>query len=81
MPLYSYRLSEAFTQDRSYVDDLRRIARPTRVLIGSDDELFFPERLGPLVQSIRPDIPVEVIDGVGHGDILLDPRSTRSLTA
>jgi len=79
VPLYSYRLSEAFTQDHSYVDDFRRIARPTRVLIGSDDELFFPRRLGPLVHTIRPDIPVDVIDGVGHGDILLDSRSARAV--
>lgn len=79
VPLYSYRLSEAFTQDRSYVDDLRHITKSTRVLIGSDDELFFPQRLAALVQSMRPEIPVEVIDGVGHGDILLDPRSARAV--
>ena len=75
VPFYSYRLSEAFTQDRAYVDDLRRIAKPAHVLVGSGDELFFPRELVALVHSVRPDIPVNVIEGAGHGDIVLDPRT------
>ena len=80
VPLYSYRLSEAFTQDRAYLDDLRRIKMPTRIFIGSDDELFFPQRLGPLVHSLRPDIPVNVIDAAGHAGIVLDSRVAGAVT-
>lgn len=80
-PLYSYRLSENFTQDTHYLDDLRHIARPTELLVGADDEFFYADKFAPLVHGVRPDIPVSIVPKVGHTGIILDPAAIQQVIA
>lgn len=79
--LYSYRLSENFTQDRRYLDDLRHITRPTQLLVGADDEFFYADKFAPLIHGVRPDIPVSIVPKVGHMGIALDPAAIQQVIA
>jgi non-heme chloroperoxidase len=79
--IYSYRLSQNFTQNTHYLDDLRRTSRPMEILVGSDDELFYADRFEPLVHSVRTDIPVTVVPGVGHIGIIIRPTATGMVIA
>lgn len=79
--IYSYRLSEDFTQNPHYLDDLRRTSRPMEVLVGTDDELFYADRFEPLIHSVRTDIPVTIVPGVGHIGIIIRPAATEKIIA
>jgi non-heme chloroperoxidase len=78
-PLYSYRLSENFTQNAHYLDDLRRITKPTELLVGADDEFFYANKFAPLVHGVRPDIAVSTVPKVGHMGIVLDPAAIQQV--
>lgn len=80
-PLYSYRLSENFTQNSHYLDDLRRINKPVEVLVGADDEFFFAGKFPSLVHGVRPDIPVNLVPKVGHMGMALDPAAIQQVIA
>lgn len=80
-PLYSYRLSENFTQNMHYLDSLRHITRPVDVLVGANDEFFFAEKFAPLIHSVRPDIPVNLVPNVGHMGIALEPAAVQQVIA
>jgi alpha-beta hydrolase superfamily lysophospholipase len=69
---YSFALFREFgTSD--YAKDLSNITKPAAVLIGSNDELFHAAALSKAVQSVRPDIPVEVIPNLSHIQMTTDP--------
>lgn len=69
---YSFRLLMDFSLDADWTDAIRRIDRPTRVFVGSRDELFHPDAFAPLFKSLQPRIPVTVIDRVDHMGIVLN---------
>lgn len=79
--IYSYRLSQNFTQNAHYLDDLRRTSRRMEILVGTDDEFFYADRFEPLVHSVRTDIPVTVVPGVGHIGIIIRPTATEMVIA
>lgn len=78
-PLYSYRLSEDFTHNAHYLDDLRHITKPTELLVGADDEFFYADKFEPLVHGVRPDIAVSTVPKVGHMGIALDPAAIQQV--
>ncbi len=71
---YSFRLLKGFgTGD--YAADLKNARAPLQILAGAKDELFDAELFAPTVHAIRPDVPVAVIDGIGHIGMTTDPRA------
>jgi non-heme chloroperoxidase len=69
---YSFALFREFASS-DYAKDFTRIGKPAAVLIGSDDELFHAAGLSKAVQSVRPDIPVEIIPSLSHIQMTTDP--------
>ena len=64
--VYSFRLAVDFGAPRDYLAALGRSTKPAALLVGGDDELFFPDRFAPLFRSARPDMPVTIVPGIGH---------------
>lgn len=78
---YSYRLSKNFSPHREYRKDIRDVTKPMAVLVGESDELFYPDKFAPEFQSVRADVPVTVVPGLGHIDMSLSPAAFRAITA
>lgn len=54
---------------------LGRIDRPTAVVVGGKDELFYAERYAPLFAELNPKVAVTVEPGFGHLDMVADGRA------
>lgn len=78
---YSWRMYRNFGADDDYLADIRRAARPIRVLVGGSDELLDAEKLMTEFQSQRSDVPVSIIPGLGHSDMVTRPDAIRAVVA
>jgi alpha-beta hydrolase superfamily lysophospholipase len=78
---YSWRMQRNFGADDDYLADISRVVRPVQVLVGGSDELLDAERLKAEFQSQRSDIPVTIIPGLGHSDMVTRPDAIRALVA
>jgi non-heme chloroperoxidase len=72
-PVYSYRLWRNFSSHYNWQEDVRGIRRPTIVLIGDRDELFFADQYSPVLHAVRPDIAVETVPGLDHIGLVISP--------
>ena len=79
--IYSWRMQRSFGADDDYLADISRVVRPVQVLVGGSDELLDAERLKAEFQSQRSDIPVTIIPGLGHSDMVTRPDAIRALVA
>jgi non-heme chloroperoxidase len=70
---YSWRLLRDFGAHSDYVADIRALRCPTRVYVGADDQLLYPDKLAGEFQLQRADIPVVVVPGAGHSDMITRP--------
>lgn len=78
--VYSYRLMMDFgTKD--YVADLRHAKSPLTVLVGGRDELFDASKFEPAIHAERPDVTVQVLSGVDHVGMILDPKAFAATVA
>lgn len=77
--LYSYRMTFGFAAPPDYLAALGRSAKPAALLVGGDDELFYPDRFAPLIHGVRPDLPVTVVPGVGHIGMSVDPAGVAAV--
>ncbi len=80
-PTYSWRLQLNFRPHEDYLADVRAIARPTRVMVGADDELFLAERYAPLLEPQQPRLRVTLLPGVNHIGIVTEPPALAALVA
>jgi pimeloyl-ACP methyl ester carboxylesterase len=78
---YSYRLQTNFRTHRDWRGDLAAQRRPVAILVGARDELFVAEAYAPLVGAINPAIGVQVVEGVDHMGITLDPVGIAAVRA
>jgi alpha-beta hydrolase superfamily lysophospholipase len=67
---YSWRLYRNFGAHDDYLADIRRAARPVRVFVGGSDELLDAVKLKTEFQSQRSDVPVSIIPGLSHSDMV-----------
>ncbi len=72
---YSFRMEENFEARGNYKADIRVIHQPTQVFVGSRDELFLPEKFSAVFNPIHADIPVTIIPGMGHSDMITNPKA------
>lgn len=74
-PAYSFRLALNFGADREYLDDFRNARRPMTLLVGSEDEINIADRYAPLIKPVKPDMDVKIVPGIGHINLVSDPRA------
>jgi pimeloyl-ACP methyl ester carboxylesterase len=80
---WSYRLMTNFgpsqaisLSDRAgYRHDAQAAAGKVSVLVGARDESMFADRYVQAFAGLTPPVPVTVIPGVGHMDLIGDPRA------
>jgi pimeloyl-ACP methyl ester carboxylesterase len=74
-PFYSWRLMRNFGLDMDkWEQEIKSISRPTRVIIGADDELFFGDQFPALFAKLQPDIGVQVVPGADHMGVTVEDR-------
>jgi pimeloyl-ACP methyl ester carboxylesterase len=78
---YSWRMLRNFGADDDYLADIRRIDRPAQLFVGGSDEILDAEKLKAEFQSQRSDIPVTIIPGLGHSDMVTKPAAISALVA
>jgi non-heme chloroperoxidase len=78
---YSWRLLQNFQPHADYRSDIRAVERPMQVIVGGADELFVPERMRAEFQAERPDIPVSILPGMGHADMVTRPAAIGAVVA
>jgi len=71
---YSFRLAMNLNS-RDYVGELQRTRKPMALLAGADDDQFYADRYGPLLQPAKPDLTVELVPGLDHVDMLMAPAA------
>ena len=57
-PVYSFRLAASLQLGRDWRGVLARIAAPTEIVVGVNDELFNADQFKPMLQTINPRIGV-----------------------
>ena len=72
---YSARLAASFKVHDDYVADIRQASRQVAVLVGATDELFYADRFADVFHSVRADIPVTIVPGLGHIDMIMQPAA------
>jgi pimeloyl-ACP methyl ester carboxylesterase len=72
---YSFQLEENFQPRSNYRADIRAIKRPAQVFVGGQDELFLPEKFAEVFGKDRSDIPVTIVPGMGHSDMITNPEA------
>jgi non-heme chloroperoxidase len=81
-PVYSFRLTAGMQlPPRDWRAALARIDRPTAVVVGENDELFNAAAFQPLFAALNPKIAVSLQPGLGHMDMIADPRATVAVAA
>jgi non-heme chloroperoxidase len=78
---YSYRLQLSFRPHQDYLADVRRIAKPTRLLVGANDELFIADQYAPLLEPIQPRLTVKQLPEISHIDIVVKPAALAAIVA
>jgi alpha-beta hydrolase superfamily lysophospholipase len=70
---YSFALTMNFGPQRDYLADLRNMHQPFRILIGGDDEVYYPDRFAEVLKQAGKDGSVITIPGVDHVQLILSP--------
>lgn len=81
---YSYRLQSNFQPHRDYASDLRRAIRSGRslaVLVGAKDKIMNAEQFAPLLARLVPSATLEVLPGVNHIGMTLQPAARDAIAA
>jgi len=72
-PEYSYALTMNFGPQRDYLANIRSMHQPFRVLVGANDEIYYPDRFAGVLKQAGKDIPVTMVPGVDHTQLILSP--------
>jgi non-heme chloroperoxidase len=75
---YSLRMQENFEPHKDYRADIRKSQRPMLVFVGSADELLFPDQFAPVFDAERPDVPVTILPGMTHSDMITKPLAIQT---
>jgi len=74
-PEYSYSLTMNFGPQRDYLADLRNMRQPFRVLVGANDEVYYPDRFAEVLKQAGKSTSVTVVPGVDHVQLILSPAA------
>lgn len=76
---YSYRLATNFGAGRQYQTYLRNIRRPAAILVGDADEQVIADQYAPLLRSLGVNIPVTIVPGMTHTDMIRNPTAIQAI--
>jgi non-heme chloroperoxidase len=71
--VYSFRLAVDFGAPRDFLTALGHSRKPSALLVGGGDELFYPDRFAPLFGPVRPDLRITIVPGIGHIGMTVAP--------
>jgi alpha-beta hydrolase superfamily lysophospholipase len=77
---YSFRLLANFGPPPNLSPAFRRLKVPTTIIAGADDELMVPDKYSDIVAGIEPTIPVKILPGLGHMDMLHAPAAVDAIS-
>ena len=60
---------------------MAELRAPVTLLVGENDEVFYAEHFEPLLRPRKPDILIEVLPGVDHMGIIVQPAAIASVVA
>ena len=75
---YSYALETNFRPHEDYLADLRNMHQPFRILIGENDEVYYPNRFAEVLKQAGKDAPVTIVPGVDHIHLILSPLALKN---
>jgi alpha-beta hydrolase superfamily lysophospholipase len=75
---YSFALQNNFRPHADYLADLRNMHQPFRILIGENDEVYYPNRFAEVLKQAGKDVPVTIIPGVDHIHLILSPPALKT---
>jgi non-heme chloroperoxidase len=70
---YSYRLWSNFGPHYDYKADMKAAKQPIAVLVGKDDELFYPQKYLPVFAASQPHAEITIVPDVGHITLTTEP--------
>ena len=73
--VYSHAMLASINLPYRWQPALKAIRAPTRILIGSEDELFFADRYPSQIGAVNPEIDVKLVPGVGHMAMVYDSKA------
>ena len=76
---YSFRMEQNFDPHDDYRSDIRHVSKPMRVFVGSRDELFLPDEFAKVFSAERKDIPVTILPGMTHSDMITKPMAIHAV--
>ena len=72
-PEYSYALTMNFGPQQDYLANIRSMHQPFRVLVGANDEVYYPDRFAEVLKQAGKDPAVIMVPGVDHVQLILSP--------
>jgi pimeloyl-ACP methyl ester carboxylesterase len=78
-PEYSYALTINFGPQRDYLANIRSMHQPFRILVGANDEVYYPERFAEVLKQAGKNTPVTMVPGVDHIGLILSPVAFEKL--
>jgi alpha-beta hydrolase superfamily lysophospholipase len=80
-PQYSFALADNFRPERDYQATIRAIEQPVRVLVGQNDEAFYPEKFADVFRTAGKDVPVTILPGLDHISLSLEAAAINAAIA
>ena len=78
---YSYRLWSNFGLRFNYSDDLKAIRQPLKVLVGANDELFYPMKYLQVFAESQQHPEIITVPGAGHITLTTEPSALSAIAA
>ena len=78
---YSWRLLLSFQPHRDFMADIRSVSKPMHVFVGEKDELFVADRFESVFNADRKDIPITILPGVSHTDMVTSVVAIQAVVA
>jgi hypothetical protein len=72
-PRYSFALANNFRPHYNYRADIAAVSQPMEVLVGQNDDQFYPERFAPEFSIAGKEVPVSIVPATGHIELTLTP--------
>ena len=78
--VYSYRLWKNFGAHHNYKADLKNALKPIAVMVGYDDELFYPQKFLPVFAEEQPHAEITIVPNVGHISMITDKTGLAAIS-
>ncbi len=76
---YSYRLCSNFGPHYNYKSDMKAAKQPITVMVGKDDELFYPQKYLPVFAEGQPHAEITIVPDVGHITLIFDKTGMNAI--